>query len=422
MTAPTVLVTELPTGHTPGTLTPAHDPTLRVVHLLARPAMTKAASLAHDVLVGMGKSSDVTGGSHRDGRDISTRVAPWLLAHRTQWIVVFGAQDIRANLLPIGLLDAALAGGARVLLVAEPRQRAVVLDAVAGYGTTAPVDYREWAAQHDVVLGPAAPEQPEAAAGGFAWDTVELPQVGWPWFRARCRDQLPPEQFAEVDALYRHTLQTVRAQFQDYPRWVDQPRRLDPRPVVDILGPLLRDRYTRAEGALVLKAAQAALFSRGYLLRADVDTLLNLLVDGDRPTPLTDRQWRSLRAYQQAWRSAACAFAASGWSVKETTAVTMHDIESARTALLTSPSGDKHVDPRGWEYLMAQYYERLGEGAESDEPLFTATASMISRAVRDTRSDLGLRLGGYVPIKADRTPEQNWQELTSRKFLLTDLR
>lgn len=421
MTTPMVLVTELPEGETPGSLTPPHDPTLRLVQAIVRPDMRRTASLAYDVLLGMGKNPGVRGGSHKDARDVTTRLAPWLLAHRTEWVVMFSAQEIPAKIIAGGLLDGAIAGGARVLLVADAHQRAVVHKAVAGYGATAYVDYREWAAQQGVRLGAATPEQSEVTDEGFAWDAVALPKTDWPWFRARCRDQLAPEHFAAVDDLYIHALRTVRDEAPDYPPKTQVPQRLDVLPLVAILGRLLDDRYTRAEGTVVLRAAQAALFGRGYLLRTEVDSMLNLLVDGDRPATLTDAQWQSLRAYQQQWRGAACALAASGYGVNDTLGLLMRDVDAARRAGTTALAG-KTVDPRGWEFVMAQYFERVLEGADYDEPLFSAARTMITRALRDSRNDLGLRLGGYIPIKLGRTPEENWQNLAASNFILMDVR
>jgi hypothetical protein len=418
---PVVLVTELPPGESPASLAPTHEPALRIVHALARPDMRKVASLAYDVLAGMDKSVGVRGGSRKDGLDVSTRVAPWLMAYGTEWVVLFSAQEVPAILLAGGILDPVSAAGARLLLVADSGQRSIVMNRVAGYDAET-IDYRTWANENGVVLGPITAPEAEPASGGSGWDSIEVPHADWPWFRARCRDQLGPDQFAAVDALYLKALRTIYDQAPDYPAKTQLPARLDVTPIVALCGSLLENRYTRAECTVVLRGTQAALFRRGYLLRAQVDALLDLLVNGDRPVPLTDRQWRALRGYQQQWRSAAIALAASGFGISDTLSLTVGDVQRARAATATELLPGKNLDPRGWPLVLAQMFERLGEGAADGEVLFTSAHSMIARALRDTRADLGLRLGGRVPIKQGRTPEENWLDLVSRRFILIDIR
>lgn len=82
----------------------------------------------------------------------------------------------------------------------------------------------------------------------------------------------------------------------------------------------------------------------------------------------------------------------------------------------------KPVDARGWPYVEAQTFERLAEGALPDEPLLDTKPHKVTVALRDSRADLGLRLGGYVPVNTHRTPEENWEFLASRRFTLVDIR
>ena len=418
MNAPVVQVTELPDGATPVSLAPAPDPALRVVHTLVRPDLRRVSALVHDVLVAMGKDGRVTGGSHHDP-DVVTRLGPWLMAYRTEWVVLFSAQEVTPAVLP-GLLDGVVGAGARVLLVADPGHVAVTLAAAAGYGPGR-VGYRTWARQNGVVLGP-ADSRPRPPSDVDVWDGLELPRVDWPWFRARCRDQLAPDRFALVDALYVHALHEFRRRTPAHPPRTSVPRRLDTKPVVRLFGELLDGRYTTAEALVVLRAAQAALVPLGYLLRAEVDSLLNLLSGGDRPAVLTDDQWLALRSYQHAWRAAACALAASGLGVNDTLDLTAGHVWAARDGGTTTLRPGQTVDPRGWPLVMALAHDRVGDGAADHDPLFTTARTTLPRALRDARQDLGLRLGGYIPIRQDRTPQQNWEELAGRRLKLLDLR
>jgi hypothetical protein len=413
--------TELPEGEDPATLAPPADPSLRVIQGLLAPDTSTGFQVEHELLMALGKRSDVTGGLARD--DGARYVSAWLQTYRTEWIVMFSAQDFTPHTAD-AVMEPCVAGGARLLLVADSGYGLQTGQVFQAWGPDR-VDYRAWAAEHQVVLqavplaerGPASePEDP--------WQSMTLPRTDWPWFRATCRDTLAPDEFALVDALYLKVVRAMRAVDLWLPP-TGQSRKLDTdrmrEPILAALVDVADGILSPNPGLVVLRAAQAALVPRGILIRAEAEPFLATLSETSRPPVLTAAQWRSLRAYRDPWRPAAAALLINGLSAATIHELSCREVFDARTRRDRTLRGSEFPS-EAWEYVVAQLLVRQEEGASGNDPYFDMGASALSYARRALRNDFAISPGGYEKSNLNETLHETWLRTVRRRIQVSDIR
>ena len=205
-------------------------------------------------------------------------------------------------------------------------------------------------------------------------------------FRHDSRRLLPPEHFADVEALY-----------------LDTARRVHQRPVEPTIGQVVEDltedldACTTLDAAVtVLRATQAGLYKRGWMLGADLEKTVSRLCHPERGLALSDSEWRLLRAYGNPERAAACALNAAGVPNNDMARLTVADATDGAWLLATLPSQAEPCVPR------AQRLHRLAQGRDRQDPFITTSTAVISAYLRDARRDLGLRLANRLVTGEER--------------------
>ncbi len=365
-----VLVTEAPEGTRPHALVRHADPDLRTAFLVARPDDGRPSGPAQDILRALGVRDNVVAAKGTSSEHSKLAVV-WLAAHRTRTVVVSSPQPLKDDALR-EYAELSSAAGSDLLLVCD-----------AGHARNTTNRLRCWGAEQttwDTAAGTLPPARAHAAVAAtpdpVEWDRqVTLPRADFTLFRDACRRLLPPDRFGPVDTLYKQTAHRV----------LTDPRAPMQQHVFEELTAEFDRSPTLDHCITVLRATQAALFRRGWLLGADLGKVIARLTSENRTMPLTDAQWRSLRAYRSPARSAACALAASGYGNTESLRLTLVDTAEDSPAM-------NAVNALALPYLRAQRLSRYGEGAQEHEGYFDLGKTALSNALKDARRTLGLPL------------------------------
>jgi hypothetical protein len=179
-----------------------------------------------------------------------------------------------------------------------------------------------------------------------------LPPVEFYALRSRVRDVLRPEQFTWVDRLYRSAFTTI----------VNNPLNSAEEAAAALTHLIARHR-TPGEALTIARAAQAALFTQGLLLKVYVDTLLHGVAAAEHRR-MTPAEVRSLRAYRTCWRSAAAVLYDANLSKDDIHALRIDQISDDGTP--TVPHSQMLSD--ALLYLNAQRAYRLHTGADPRPP------------------------------------------------------
>ena len=364
--------------------------------MLARPEQQGRSSNASDLLAALGAREDIRS-SARGRLDDDAHAVIWLAAHRTRTVVCASPQPLKTATLE-HLAGLCAAAGNDLRLACDTGHARRTTDRLGAVGATSVGWDDAVAALPPAAPHPAEPDPPDPAE----WDgRTALPRTDFTAFRDDCRRLLPPDQHAAVDALYAATARRVR----------DDPADPGEVAVYSSLGRDLDACATLDEALTVLRATQAGLFARGWLLTADTDKTISGLCDEDRPLPLTPAQWRSLRAYRLPARAAACALNAAGLSTAQ--------IEHAHVVDAADDGPIADASPHAMPYLRAQRLLRLSEGAALEDRLIDMPLASITAALRDARRDLGLRLAARVAAD-DAARSSRWR--VSLGLRLLDIR
>lgn len=399
MTTAPILVAEAPRG-TPATRVPARTrDDLAVVAIVAPLGARAHYNLPLDLLAELGKRDDVAGRS-KHNQDNAALATVWLRAHGTSWVVVTSPHAMPVTALQF-LATLVLPAGARLLLACDHGTAQQIFDNLADWGAA----LAPWDQIAGLVPQPDAPRPEPVHEPDQDWTaaSLTLPREDWPVFRSECRLLLSPRTFEEIDTVYRRAFRTTR----------DWLRANDPTEegVAALLDTVLSqpdlDRTVTA-----LRACQAAHMAAGWLLRVDLDKAVAAM--SQRPVPMTDAQWRSLRAYLDPNRPAIVVLHEHGLTITDMLALTLGD---------TAPDGTRAaalaVDPRGHDYLKALWLHRRAAGADDTDPLIEHEQIRIVAIMKNARNDLSLRLGSGRLYKTEHTADR-WQRRLGLK--LRDLR
>ena len=220
-----------------------------------------------------------------------------------------------------------------------------------------------------------------------------LPRTDFYAFRARLRDVLRPEQFSLVDRLYCATFHAI----------VNEPP-ATPEDAAATLTAFFAQHRTPGHALTIARAAQAALFTHGLLLKVSIDTLLHGTADTEHRR-MTPAEIRSLRAYRTAWRSVAAVLYDADLSKQEIHAVRLDQV--TRDGDLIGVDHLPLLDDAK-VYLRAQRTYRLITGATASDPLIDQTRQSVAVALRRLGAELNLPApSNHVPAEAKRS--DRWQ-------------
>ena len=325
------------------------------------PGNRKTYELAKDVLKALGKRADATGAANTS-HEAWFRACAWIVGERIHDIVV-----CRAHLVDGGrwrrLIELAAIADARLwLIVHRPSLNRGQKETARDWGIVTmsfPEFRRRWKA--------ARPAGPKHAAPPPEFPKV--PDEEFPTFLARSKVLLDPASFARVsDAYWTAHQQTLL--------WFQQQASASRGEVGDVaiagfLYELLAPLGGLEERIVCARAAQAAAFLCGWLLRLDV----RALAGGYLAAPVSDLDERAigtLRLYGHPRHAAAALLSlASREPQSELTAMNLGDIEadgsSARIAgrTVAIPDGARGI-------ARAHLAFRLSEGAATGDPLFVS--------------------------------------------------
>jgi len=390
-----VLVTEAPEGTRPHALVRHADPDLQTAFLVARPDDGRPSGPAQDILRALGVRDEVVAAKGSPGEQSKLAVV-WLVAHRTRTVVVSSPQALKDGSLR-EYAELTTAAGSDLLLACDTGHARSTAGRLECWGATRTV----W----DCAVAALPPIRKDDADGPrvhpVEWDRqITLPRADFTLFRDACRRLLPHDRFEPLEVLYTQTARRVLT---------------DPRPPLQHhIFKDLTDEFDRSPTlnhcVTVLRATQAGLFRRGWLLGADLEKVIIRLTSENRGLPLTDTQWRSLRAYRAPARSAACVLHATGYGTAAQLMLTLTDAADDSPLMLAA-------HPLAQPYLRAQRLSRYGDGAQPHEPLFTSHRAALSNAVKDARRTLHLPL----PYKPPSNANGRGYHQTTSGFSLLDL-
>jgi hypothetical protein len=372
-------------GRSVRSLLPPTDPTTGIATFTARPTRY-AWAVGQDLLACLGIDLDLSGSGRRHGEDLEYARA-WLTAYDVRLVIVRFADNITSTEVLDDLEHLCASVGADLVLTCDDTGGEHLADwATARSGTI--IDQPRLTA-----LVADASRAAHTIAADTASDFPQyLPRCEFYAFRARLRDVLRPEQFALVDRLYCDAFRALAAE--------------PPTTAEDVaarLTALIAAHRTPGEALTIARAAQAALFTRGLLLKVHIDTLLHGVAAADHRR-MTPAEVRSLRAYRTCWRSAAAVLYDANLS-KDGIRTLRIDQVTDDGALVGVEHQPLHDDAR--LYLRAQRTFRLITGATPTDPLITESRH-LTYALRRIGAELNLPAPtNHIP--ADARKADRWQ-------------
>lgn len=328
--------------------------------------------MALTLLEAMGKRIDITGGySVRQVEHVD--YAPiWVAAYALTDVAVLNAQTLTSamvrhlhQLLP----------GVRLTGVCEPgtAHRATAM-LHRESGVVIPQSWDAFMAAHPEL--PAIQNEPTDP-----YRAHDLPPVDFLTFRATTRELCTEEVFTAIDADYRTAYTAARE--------------IDPTldTIIDHLDKVTWQAHTTAPLIVAIRATQAALFSRGWLLKVRTDQMIGTLTSVRHPRP-KDSDWRALRAYIRPERSATAALYLLGTPATTIPELTIADIDQA---LQRGALNDHPIPDLAKPLLHAEVLRRRHEGHTDHEPYLRLPPANPRRHLEfiiDARRDLHLPIDG----------------------------
>ncbi|MGY1714367.1 hypothetical protein ACI78R_07905 [Geodermatophilus sp. SYSU D01106] len=375
----------LPAGQSARSLLPPTDPDTGIATFTARPAQ-HAWAVGQDLLACLGADPDLYGSGRRHGEDLEYAHA-WLTAYDVRLVVIRFADNIASTEVLDDLEHLCASVGADLVLTCDDTGGEHLADwATARSGTS--IDLPRLTALMADVRRAGRPVAAESA-DDFP---QHLPRCEFYAFRARLRDVLRPEQFALVDRLYCDTFRPFAAE--------------PPTTAEDTaarLTALIAAHRTPGEALVIARAAQAALFTRGLLLKVHIDTLLHGVAAAEHRR-MTPAEVRSLRAYRTCWRSAAAVLHDANLSKDDIRALRIDQVTDDGS-LIDIDHLPLHDDAR--LYLRAQRTFRLITGASPAAPLIPESRH-LTYALRRIGAELNLPAPtNHIP--SDARKADRWQ-------------
>ena len=367
----------------------ASDPTRGFVAVGVASEMRRPLPLVQDILAALGCRDDVAGAGRNVSRDLEHCVA-WLAAHPVHDLALLDAQWLHPHLLAT-TIEICAAAGTDLWLVCqapiEPAWEHTISGWPAATATTTDLRGRY----------PTKPRRTIHAAPVFP-RVVDAP---WVTFRATCREQLTPDDFAVVDSRFVAAVGAGLAAFSQ--------QHLTEDDVLEHLQRRCDSTATYDEMIVETRACQVAAFRGGWLIQIDINQFSAVA----RTVP-TRRQldnpewWARLAVYPEPWRAAACATAATGTGC--TTLATLRVGHTTDDGDIIDPNGHAlNVPAAGRIYIRAQRTLRILQGATGTDPLFTVDDERpvpdrrLAQALLDAQLECGLNLTGGRVARGDRT-------------------
>lgn len=369
------------------TIVPNLDPSSGTVTFTAPPSdSAQAQHFMRCLLRGYGVSPDlVQGGSNEDSeRHVRARMR----AHGTRTLVVRHAENL---LIDNGephlrtLHDMCSTEGVDLMLTCDETVGEALADFVNDNGGHVPRD-----TDHLVNIIAAAARTTETPTPGVDDFPALVPAADFYMFRHRCRQLLTLADFEQVDNLYVSVAREVR----DHPF-------TDPKQASEWLLKRTATSDNPAYVKTVLRGAQAAMFTHGVLLKANVDFFCDLAARGAHRR-LTRPEVRALRGYRETWRAPVILALDAGLTPSEVQALTVGDLGN-------SDAKWRHdMAPEASTLIAAHHAYKTFGGATPAESAFGAYGRDVGR-VRRQALFLGIPLGHTRQMHSHESMRDRWQ-------------
>lgn len=383
-------LTPLPSHVSAKTLLPNTEPTTGIVTATGRPTR-HAWAVGQTVLAAMGIRLDLMGAGRRHGEDLELLTA-WLTAHAVRVLVIRHATNIGNLELLDDLLHVTTTTGTDLALTCDGTVGRHLIDWVTERSGTIDTTHEPLLNRLDTTRR----DLTTAEAGGI--DTVTefpvlLPRVDFYKFRARCRDVLTPAQFAVLDSRYCDVFKAVQS--NPFATTQEASTRLTD---------LIAGTDNPGIALTTVRAAQAAMFTHGLLLKVNLGYFLNGVRDSEHRR-LTVTEVHALRAYRTPWRSSVVVLRDANLTRDQITQLTLANITADGD--LIGITNDPLLPPARL-YLRAQRLLRTIHGATDHDPFITEAPRYIAQAQRRAAVDLNLPL---TPARepADTSRRLRWQ-------------
>lgn len=243
----------------------------------------------------------------------------------------------------------------------------------------APAEHLDWDTYISEHPTRPATDEPDGPPDGYTFDN--LPTVDFLVFRHTVRRTNTAEVFAAIDRDY---VNAYRAATTLAPG-IDA--------ILAHLDTITWPANSTAPILVAIKATQAALFQRGWLLRARSDQLIGTLTSERHPRP-TDQNWAALRAYIRPERSASAALYLLGVPAPDLPTLTIAEVTQA---LDDGALRGRSIPLAARPLLSAELLRRTSEGyTDTDRYLTLPTANPRRHLefIIDARRDLDLPIDG----------------------------
>lgn len=371
-----VYLTLLPAGHDSHALLPNTDAATRVATFTARPSDRNSWAVGQDLLAALGVNLGLAGSGSGHEDDMKAASA-WITAHDVALIRVRHADNLAGSAALDELVALCSQLSVTLLLACDDEIRDNPL-----------LHWIHDNAHHllrpepalrlaDTHRRPVRTSDDERDTGDPNFPQT-LPICDFPLFRVRCRDLLDPEGQARVDRLYRDTFRHVQSQPP-----------ADSGTAAELLRELISTRPSPGEALVIVRAAQAALFTLGLQLKVHLPRLM-LAVDDAKFRRLTPAELRALRRYREPERATTLVLYDANLSLDEISQLTLGHVTPDGN--LTGVNADP-LHPAATVYLRAQAAYRRLDGATSADPLVTNSKAKAGRLFRAVTTDLCLPHG-----------------------------
>ncbi|MDN4161130.1 hypothetical protein [Nocardioides abyssi] len=373
-----VLITQSPSGNAPALLRGRFSPDHGTFALLIGAAEKVRGKRTRKTVTipffhALGKNLRTVGSYTTQTSQFRAQIQHWFAAYNARDLVVFNGSVLYPATMAAVFEYAATVG--QVTFVAEPGEYERTRDAVRAAGMRP--EHLDWDVLLDrlpVVPGPAPVEEPD-----YTMD--HLPICDFLLFRHQARVLNEPARFAAIDADYRAAYTAAL----NLDPGDDSDLELDT--VVSLLARVTRHATTTAPLMVALRATQAALLTRGWLLGAHQDKALGTLCSVRSPNP-TAAHWRALHGYVSTQRVAGVALYLLDVPPEDLNEVSVAD---AARFLATGTIGSQPIPDLARPLLAAHLYARQAQGATGADSFLNhvGTRTHLEHLI-DARRHLGI--------------------------------
>lgn len=344
-----VYIAEAPTGNPPALLQGRFSAETGTFALLIGPAEVRRTKRTRKTVSipffhCLGKNLGTVGSYTGQTSEFRSQIRHWFAAYYARDLVVFNGEVLYPATMEAVFEYAATVP--RVTFVCEPGGYEKTRSAVhAAAVTTTRLDWDDLLNRLPVVPAPLPLPVPD-------YEMEHLPAVDFLLFRHHARTLNTPERFAAIDADYRVA---YRAALE-----VDT----DLDTIVAMLAEVTCHATITAPIMVALRATQAALLKRGWLLNAHQDKAIGTLCSVRSPNP-TDAHWRALHGYVRTARVAGVALYLLNVAPEDLNTVTVGDVERALD------EGHLHgrvIPGLARPLLAAHLFSRRNENADDSDP------------------------------------------------------